>query len=219
MLGGRYLSSNERGYRPGGGGGGGPGSTTSGSTNASLPCDPYISLHDHGTSGDVQGDCRLVANVSSSVAYDLVWKLFDLVPGLEHCERVGSSGGDPKSNKLTSYQLLYNNSQSAVYARDKLNSFEYPPGQKISVMMIGHSISGRYRQPGLTSSQYPGNVGLPPPPSIPIPPPSNPTSFINSLHTPASSTSTPPAINRGVLNAAQNAAVNAQSDQCCCYCS
>ena len=209
--GGRSLSSNERGYRPGGGGEGGPGSTTSGSTNASLPCDPYISLHDHGVSGDVGGDCRLVANVSSSIVYDLVWRLFDLVPGLEHCERVGPSVGDVKSNKLTSYQMLYNNSQSAVYARDKLNGFEYPPGQRVSVMMIGSGIPGRYRQPGAPSSNYPGHVGLPPPPSIPIPPPNNSSSYMNSLHTPASSTSTPPAISRGVLNAAQNAAVNAQA--------
>lgn len=209
--GGRSISSNDRGYRPGGGGGG-PGSTTSGSTNASLPCDPYASLHDHGSSGDVGGDCRVVANVSSAVVYDLVWRLFDLVPGLEHCERVGPASGDPKNNRLTAYQILYNNPQSAVYSRDKLNGFEYPPGQKVSVMMLGSGIPGRYRQPGVTSAHYPGAVGLPPPPSLPIPPPpSSVSSFINPLHTPVSSTSTPPAINRGVLNAAQNAAVNAQA--------
>lgn len=207
--GGRSQSSNERGYRPGGGGGGGgPGSTTSGSTNASISCDPYASLHDHALSGDVGGDCRVVANVSSSVIYDLVWKLFDLVPGLEHCERVGPSTVDSKNSRLTSYQILYNNPQSAVYARDKLNGFEYPPGQKVSVMMIGNGMAGRYRQPGISTAGLTGNVVIPPPMSIPQPP-SSVSSFIHPLQT--SISSTPPAINRGVLNAAQNAAVNAQA--------
>jgi len=205
--GGRSVSSNERGYRPGGSGG--PGSTTSGSTNASLPCDPYTSLHEHGSSGDVGGDSRVVANVSSSLIYDLVWRLFDLVPGLEHCERVGQSSGDAKNNRLTSYQILYNNPQSAVYARDKLNGFEYPPGQKVSVMMIGNTV--RYRQPAVASSLYQGNIGMPPPPPHTMPPPSTSASFIHTMHTPASYASTPPAINRNVLNAAQNGAVHAQA--------
>ena len=209
--GGRSLSSNERGYRAGGGGGGGPGSTTSGSTNASLPCDSYVSLHDQGASGDGGGDCRLVANVSSVVGYDLVWRLFDLVPGLEHCERVGQSSSDGKSNKVTSYQMLYNNSQSAVYARDKLNGFEYPPGQKVSAMMLGGGITGRYRPPGIPSVHYPGNVTLPPPPALPISPHTSASSFINSVHSAPTTTSTPPAINRGLLNAAQNAAATAQA--------
>ena len=210
--GGRSLSSNERGYRQGGGGGGGgPGSTTSGSTNASISCDPYTSLQEHNTSGDVGGDCRVVANVSSSIVYDLVWRLFDLVPGLEHCERVGTSSGDSKNNKLTSYQILYNNSQSATYAKDKLNGFEYPPGQKVSVMMVGNMMTGRYRQQAVSSVAYPGTISLPPPPPLPIPTPNSTASFINAMHGPISSVSTTPAINRGVLNAAQNAAANAQA--------
>ena len=41
-----------------------------------------------------EGNCRLQALTSSSINQDQLWKLFDLVPGLDYCElKRGDRGG------------------------------------------------------------------------------------------------------------------------------
>lgn len=49
--------------------------------------------------------------------------------------------GGPRINEAT---VVYNNSDQAVYAREKLHGFEYPPGERLIVRLLGNdsSVSG-----------------------------------------------------------------------------
>ena len=108
----------------------GPGSTASGSTSASMSAS-YDALAYMDTSGaNPEGVCRLHVSTSPSVNQDQVWRLFDLVPGLDYCERKRNSAN---SNAKGIYTAVYNNPQSATYAKEKLHGFEYPPGCRIVV--------------------------------------------------------------------------------------
>ncbi|CAH0405748.1 unnamed protein product [Chilo suppressalis] len=57
-----------------------------------------------------------------------VEKLFDIVPGMEHCQFFVDLMRNVGKGTVT-----YSNPVSAAYAVEKLNKFEYPPGAKIFV--------------------------------------------------------------------------------------
>ena len=38
--------------------------------------------------------------------------------------------------RFTTYNVVYSSPNGAVYARDKLNGFEYPPGHRVSVKLV-----------------------------------------------------------------------------------
>ena len=79
---------------------------------------------------NVDGSCRLSVSSSTAVNQDQMWKLFDLVPGLDYCEPSRpATGGRQKAF----FNVIYNNPQSASYAKEKLHGFEYPPGHRIVV--------------------------------------------------------------------------------------
>lgn len=62
--------------------------------------------------------------------------MFDLVPGLDYCERMqgNSRNGAPKSMAgKPLFFVAYNNPQSAAYAKEKLHGFEYPPGHRLVI--------------------------------------------------------------------------------------
>merc|ERR1719464_543694 len=66
---------------------------------------------------------------------DQLWRLFDLVPGLDYCELKRSDNRhnrDRHSNKSVG-SVVFNNPQSATYAKEKLHGFEYPPGHRLIV--------------------------------------------------------------------------------------
>ena len=116
---------------------GGPGSTTSGSTIGSN----YNMMSD--------GQCRLAVTATNGNSQGHIWRLFDLVPGLDNCEQKpgGGGGGYRQSSRGggggdAQYLVQYNNAQSASYAKEKLHGFEYPPGCRIVVKYeSGHSSS------------------------------------------------------------------------------
>ena len=112
----------------------GPGSTASGSTSASMSAYDMLSLMDTSTSNP-DSCCRLTISASGMVNQDQIWKLFDLVPGLDYCEPSNQrgSGGPRGPNVKTFFNVIYNNPQSASYAKEKLHGFEYPPGHRIVV--------------------------------------------------------------------------------------
>ncbi|RZC36089.1 RRM 1 domain containing protein [Asbolus verrucosus] len=76
------------------------------------------------------GFTKLIAIVSPQVNQDQLWKLFDIVPGLDYCHL--RLEGRPKPNKGVA-SVVYNSAQWAAYAREKLHGFEYPPGNRIIV--------------------------------------------------------------------------------------
>jgi len=105
----------------------GPGSTASGS---SMSAYDMLSLMDTSTSNP-DSCCRLAVSTSGMVNQDQIWKLMDLVPGLDYCEPAGGAGSGGRGKAF--FNVIYNNPQSASYAKEKLHGFEYPPGHRIVV--------------------------------------------------------------------------------------
>jgi len=75
-------------------------------------------------------DCsRLTVYCSLSVNEDQLWRLFDLIPGLDYCE---VREVDQPNHRVVGL-VVYTNPTSAAYARKKLHGFEYPPGHRLIV--------------------------------------------------------------------------------------
>ena len=110
---------------------GGPGSTTSSSTTASMSASYDLLSHMDSTQSNPEGICRLSVSASTSVNQDQIWRLFDLVPGLDFCDRARDIRSVGRSKGI--FTVVYNNPQSACYAKEKLHGFEYPPGYRLVV--------------------------------------------------------------------------------------
>jgi len=160
------------GYQDGGGDRmNGPGSTASASTNASDMLSYMDTSH---TNPD--GHCRLTVVASPSINQDQLWRLFDLVPGLDYAElkRPDHRGRDRQHKALG--VVVFNNPQSANYAKEKLHGFEYPPGQRLIVRFDAPSYDSAPPgyAPYIPRPQYmtppPGTYPGPPPPRM-VPPP------------------------------------------------
>lgn len=73
---------------------------------------------------------RLFVIVSTMVGQEQLNRLFDLIPGMEVCDlKRHYTTGDSKGFAY----VTYNSITAAMYAKEKLNGFEYPPGSKITV--------------------------------------------------------------------------------------
>ncbi|XP_058457344.1 RNA-binding protein 45 [Malaya genurostris] len=88
-----------------------------------------------GQSGN-QSDTSLTVLCSPSLNQDQLWRLFDIIPGLDYCQ----INNDFNSRNVTA-TVVYNNSQSAMYARDKIHGLEYPPGERL-IIRLGHEAVG-----------------------------------------------------------------------------
>ncbi|KAI5107222.1 RNA-binding protein 45 [Silurus meridionalis] len=75
--------------------------------------------------------CLMVSS-RMPVVQEQIYSLFDLIPGMEYCEMQRDQYGFSKGQAM----IRYSNLGSAVYAREKLNGFEYPPGNRLSVTFI-----------------------------------------------------------------------------------
>jgi len=73
---------------------------------------------------------RLVVQVAQNISQEQLARLFDLIPGMELCDlKKNYSTGESKGVAV----VVYNSVGSAIYAKEKLNGFEYPPGCKLIV--------------------------------------------------------------------------------------
>lgn len=96
-----------------------------------------------------QGEVMLQAVLITSISQELVGKLFDLIPGMEYCHY------DPTSGSAV---IKYTSAQSAAYARDRLDGFEYPPGYRMAVRYYNdrtvdmHGRYDAYSQESITDS-------------------------------------------------------------------
>lgn len=73
---------------------------------------------------------RLFVIVSTLVGQEQLQRLFDLIPGMEMCDlKRHYNTGDSKGFAY----VTYNSISAAMYAKEKLNGFEYPPGSKLTV--------------------------------------------------------------------------------------
>ena len=137
-----------------------------------------------------EGYTRLSIVASSTLNQDQLWKLFDLIPGLDYCEmkREAKNRQVPKPFPSIAAQLsflqklfcsqqqqgrcqatvVYNNAQAAAYAKEKLHGFEYPPGQRL-IVKYDHFTAEASRNvqsvqlPSTVANaavQYPGNYDI-----------------------------------------------------------
>lgn len=96
---------------------------------------PFVDSGFH-TRGDMRGTdiitrCLMVSS-RASITQDQVYSLFDLIPGMDYCEMQQDSYGFSTGQAM----IRYNNLGSAVYAKNKLDGFEYPPGNRLAVTHI-----------------------------------------------------------------------------------
>ncbi|KAI4788346.1 hypothetical protein KUCAC02_035912 [Chaenocephalus aceratus] len=73
-----------------------------------------------------------MVSTRAALTQEQIFALFDLVPGMEYCELQRDAYGLSKGHAL----IRYSNLGSAVYAKDKLNGFEFPPGNRLGVSYV-----------------------------------------------------------------------------------
>ncbi|XP_037128046.1 RNA-binding protein 45 [Syngnathus acus] len=71
----------------------------------------------------------LMVSTRAALTQEQIFALFDLIPGMEYCELQRDAYGMSKGHAM----IRYSNLGSALYAKDKLNGFEYPPGNRLVV--------------------------------------------------------------------------------------
>lgn len=74
---------------------------------------------------------KLIVIASPSVNQDQLWKLFDVVPGMDYCQL--RYEGDRMRPTRAIAEVVYTNPQWASYAKEKLHGFEYPPGYRLII--------------------------------------------------------------------------------------
>ncbi|CAB1328091.1 unnamed protein product [Coregonus sp. 'balchen'] len=82
-------------------------------------------------SSDLITRCLMVSS-RASITQEQIYGLCDLIPGMDYCEMQRDHYGLNKGHAV----IRYNNLGSAVYAKEKLNGFEYPPGNRLIVTHI-----------------------------------------------------------------------------------
>ncbi|KAM8737940.1 RNA-binding protein 45 isoform 1-T1 [Acanthopagrus schlegelii] len=74
----------------------------------------------------------LMVSTRAALTQEQIFALFDLIPGMEYCELQRDAYGMSKGHAL----IRYSNLGSALYAKEKLNGFEYPPGNRLAVNFV-----------------------------------------------------------------------------------
>jgi len=92
---------------------------------------------------------RLCIMVNPILTQDKLWKLFDVVPGLQHCEL---HTRDATGEKIYG-SVVYDTPKAAAYAMEKLHGFDYPLGSKIMIKFEDNSYG---------SGNYAANASMPP---------------------------------------------------------
>lgn len=142
----------------------GPPSTV---TSFDSPLSPFSSKISSFSNPEGYTSLRVIA--SPSLNQDQLWRLFDIVPGLDflHLDTKSRLG---KGQAI----VVYGSPQAAAYAKEKLHGFEYPPGQRLIVkpelnlhndLSLSHlsrgSPLGRNPYAGASSPRLPSSVGPP----------------------------------------------------------
>jgi len=96
---------------------------------------------------------RLFVIVSPTVTQEQLFRLFDLIPGMEFCDlKRHHMTGDSRGFAYITYGSI----TAAMYSKEKLNGFEYPPGSKLVVKYADDPPPPRYGPPSPTvESMYP----------------------------------------------------------------
>ncbi|XP_017875367.1 RNA-binding protein 45 [Ceratina calcarata] len=76
-----------------------------------------------------EGYTHLQVLAHPALNQDQLWKLFDIVPGLDYCHLKNERCRLPRGQAV----VVYSNPSAAAYAREKFHGFEYPPGHRMIV--------------------------------------------------------------------------------------
>ena len=79
--------------------------------------------------------CKLRVLFNPSVSKDMFWALFNIVPGLVSCDLVDMTNEGGISS------VVYNNPQSAAYAMERINGFEYPTGSRLTIRIDDSNVN------------------------------------------------------------------------------
>ncbi|XP_008556450.1 RNA-binding protein 45 [Microplitis demolitor] len=77
-----------------------------------------------------EGYTRLQVIAHPALNQDQLWKLFDIVPGLDYCQLKTDVRYRMPRGQAT---VVYSHPSAAAYAREKFHGFEYPPGHRMIV--------------------------------------------------------------------------------------
>ena len=91
------------------------------------------------TVSNPMGTCKLAIMVNPILSQEKLWKLFDIVPGLQNCE---IHTGDP-SGERNYGTVLYDTPKAAAYAMEKLHGFDYPLGSRVMIKFEEDGYGGR----------------------------------------------------------------------------
>lgn len=92
-----------------------------------------------GMAAPAQQETTLNVICSPVLTQDQLWRLFDIIPGLDYCRLHDDMS---RSNSAT---VVYTSFQAAKYAKEKLHGFEYPLGERLIVKLqetAGGNMSG-----------------------------------------------------------------------------
>ncbi|XP_060516508.1 RNA-binding protein 45 [Cylas formicarius] len=85
------------------------------------------------------GFVKLTVIANPMVTEDQLWKLFDIVPGMDYCQLNYEGGGMERSARAVA-EVVYTHPQWAAHAKEKLHGFEYPPGSRLIVRPVAEGI-------------------------------------------------------------------------------
>ena len=110
-----------------------------------------ISLEIATNYSNTEGYTKLQVIAHPALNQDQLWKLFDIVPGLDYCSlKTDVRYRMPRGQA----SVAYLNPNAAAYAREKFHGFEYPPGHR---MIVKPDLSGT---PSSKNSSKPGGSNL-----------------------------------------------------------
>lgn len=89
-----------------------------------------ISLEIAANYPNTEGYTHLQVIAHPALNQDQLWKLFDIVPGLDYCHlKSDLRYRVPRGHAV----VVYSNPSAAAYAKEKFHGFEYPPGHRMIV--------------------------------------------------------------------------------------
>ena len=100
---------------------------------------------------------KLQIMVNPILTQEKLWKLFDIVPGLQHCE---IHSGDATGERAYG-SVVYNTPKAASYAMEKLHGFDYPLGSRVMIKFEEAAYGGGAGAYGAGAGGYGAAAGMP----------------------------------------------------------
>lgn len=104
-----------------------------------------------------EGYTQLQVIAHPALNQDQLWKLFDIVPGMDYCHlKTDARYRMPRGQAI----VVYSNPNAAAYAREKFHGFEYPPGHRMIVKPDTSNMSSKGSSKPSSNSAVPARTDL-----------------------------------------------------------